>query len=63
MSKRRRPAETAEAKLVREIFDAMIARRQAAAQQARREALAELEAMRQAIAQKLQRRSQSAGRG
>lgn len=62
MSKRR-PAETPEAKLVREIFDAMIARRQAAAQQVRREALAELAAMRQAIAQKLQRRSQSAGRG
>lgn len=62
MSKRR-PAETPEAKLVREIFDAMIARRQAEAQQARSQALAELEAMRQAVAQKLQRRRRPVGRG
>ena len=62
MSKRR-PAETPEAKLVREIFDAMIARRRAEARQAHSQALEELAAMRQAVAQKLQRRRRPAGRG
>ncbi len=57
MGKRRRPAETPEAQAVAALFDAMIAKRRAEAQQAQREALAELDAMRQAIMQKLQRRS------
>lgn len=44
------------------LFDAMIAKRRAEALQAQREALAELAAMRQALAQKLHRRSQAARR-
>ena len=59
MGKRRRPAETAEAQAVAALFDAMIAKRRAEAQQAQRETVAELNAMRQAIMQKLQSRSRA----
>ena len=53
---KRRQAKTPEAEAVAALFDAMIAKRRAEAERARQEALAELAAMRQAVAQKLQRR-------
>ena len=51
MGKRRQawPAGTAEAQAVAALFEAMIAKRRAEAQRAHREALAQLEAMRQAV--------------
>lgn len=47
---------TAEAQAVAALFDALIARRRTEAQRARTEALAQLSAMRQALAQKVQQR-------